>query len=147
VLLVAAAVFLFTIGSEFAIHLAPPDTVPVSAADQTSGQLLASRTITDQRIVADLYSRINHLPSTAGLEFNCPLSGPAVLQMTFRFTRLGFPLETAVHHGDGCEFWSLSSGGIQEPFARWDPGGAWGAITDDVQLRCPGEWQQQCDGY
>lgn len=147
VLLVALVTLSLPIGIEVVIHTTAPDAVRVTATNQMNGQLLASREITAPPTVADLYKRINSLPSTFGEGFSCPLSGPDVLQLTFRFSRQGIPLETAIHHGDGCEFWSLSSGGIQEMYPRWDPGTEWAAIIADIQLRCPGEWQQQCDGY
>ena len=49
-------------GYEVVVHIAQPDAVQISQSVDATGHILAQRTITDPRTVADYYARINRLP-------------------------------------------------------------------------------------
>ena len=80
----------------------PPDAVQVSASAAVDGRTLVSHKFTDAHTVADLYARINALPSTGGLRFSCMLAPPDPVRYTFHFTRWGMPVEDANPSGGGC---------------------------------------------
>lgn len=135
---------------------AAPDAVQVSVSDASlnrdaspDGPTLAIRLITDSRIVADLYARINALPSVGPLPMHCTLPDVNAVSFGFRFLRAGMLVETAIQQGtDGCGEWWLSAGGVRESFPRWDPHGERQAIVDAVQpLGCPQAWLPKCAGY
>src|SRR5260370_34935121 len=55
-------VILLSIGFEVGIHHVPPDAVQGTVSSAESGRILASRTITDARTLADYYGRANSPP-------------------------------------------------------------------------------------
>ncbi len=142
--LVGAVVILLFVGFEVGAQVVAPDAVRVSVAAAADGHLLATRTITDARTVADLYARINRLPSAGPYPvYHCGLSGPDAVTFSLRFLRWGLPIEVAML--PVCGGWEVSRGGIYD--VRNDPDGQTRVILDEIQpLTCPQAWQPSCDG-
>jgi hypothetical protein len=112
----------------------PPDAVQVSASAAPYGPTLATHTITDARTVADLFARINRLPSIGQLH-GCALATPDPVAYTFRFTRGSVLVEVAAPVADGCSprRWLVSRGGLGS--VRLDvTGEATRAILSEAQL-------------
>jgi hypothetical protein len=126
-------VVLLFIGFEVGIRQVPPDTVLVNAATAIEGHTFATREITDARIVADLYTRINDLPP-AGLFalYHCRPPGPNTVTYSFRFTRRGLLIEVAALPETGCSVWQDIRGGIPE--AHNDPNGQTQVILSEAHL-------------
>ncbi len=123
-ILAGAALFILLVGFEVGIRQVSPDAVQVSTATAAQGYYFATREITDAHTVADLYTRINGLPSArpfAILFPPCPTPSPDTLMYSFRFTRWGLPVEVATLVEQGCSVWEFIRGGI--PGARNDPTG------------------------
>ncbi len=113
VLAVFLAVIFLPFGASAVIQLVPPDAVRVSASVAVGGRTLVTHEITDAHTVADLYARLNRLPSV-GPFFECGLGGlPDPVHYTFRFTRWGVSVEDATLGGSGCPrplAWRVSYG-------------------------------------
>jgi hypothetical protein len=62
-ILAGVALLILLTGFEIGIRQVAPDAVQVSAYTVDNGVPFATRHITDARIVADLYTRINALPT------------------------------------------------------------------------------------
>ncbi len=133
-------VILLSIGFEVGIHHVPPDAVQVTVSSVESGRILASRTITDARIVADYYSRVSSLPVSFEAEFgtyNCNLYDVHTLKTyTFRFTRLGLPVKvaTVVNICGNPYLWLISSGGLPGALSpHIDPNGRAQPLLNQAQ--------------
>jgi hypothetical protein len=118
------------VGSEVAIPRVPPDAVQVITSLATDGRPVATHWITDARTVADLYTRINRLPSAAWTPFHCQLGLTGQLTVSLRFVRWGLPVEVATLPQDGC--WRVSHGGLADPFLRIDPHGETPTILNEA---------------
>ncbi len=135
-ILAGAVLLILLVGFEIGIRQVSPDAVQVSTATTAQGDYFATRAITDARIVADLFARVNGLPS-AGLGAilfpPCRLPPrPDALMYSFRFTRGSLPVEVATLVEQGCSVWEFIRGGI--PGARNDPTGRQTqAILDEAQ--------------
>jgi hypothetical protein len=106
-----------------AVGAVPPDAVRVSATTYPHGPVLVDRTITDPRIVADLWARLAHLPALEW-RMGCMLAPRDPIRYVFRFTRWGAPVTVAAPRADGCgpRQWGISSGGYS--YGRLDVSGA-----------------------
>jgi hypothetical protein len=106
-----------------AVGAVPPDAVRVSAAAYPYGPVLVERTISDPRVVRDLWVRLSGLPRLDG-RMGCALAPPDPIRYTFRFTRWGLPVTVAEPRADGCapRRWSVSSSG--GGYVRLDETGA-----------------------
>jgi cell division septal protein FtsQ len=62
-ILAGVALLILLVGFEIGIRQISPDAVQASAYTVDGGNAFATHHITDARIVADLYTRINNLPS------------------------------------------------------------------------------------
>jgi hypothetical protein len=102
------------------IGLVPPDALQVRASAAPDGPALATHRITDAHTVADLYARINRLPSVGQLH-GCALATPDPIAYMFRFTRGSVLVEVAAPVADECapRQWSVSRGG-------------WGSLRTDL---------------
>jgi hypothetical protein len=130
VALAISAIVVVPIGFEVGIRLVPPDAVRVTASSVADGHMLVTHEITDPRIVADLYDRINSLPLIPeGAIIHCGLPGP--MSYDFSFTRRGVVIEDAAP-GDCTPVWSVSRGGIVS--GRWDLKGQTVGILAEAQL-------------
>ena len=131
---VTLAILLVFTGLEVGVRVVAPDAMQVTASSAASGRTLATATTADGRTVADLYDRINSLP-TVNLSSNCS-PGPRPGAMTFElvFMRWGLPIEDATLPGYGCG-WEVSQGGI--PSSREDPNGQTQAIVSELHTLLP----------
>jgi hypothetical protein len=146
VALAVAATAIGVAGFEVGVRLIPPDAAQVSVTAAADGHVLATREVRGAGAVADLYARINGLPSADPFPvYHCALAGPDAVTFGIRFTRWGLPVEVAVLRGNGCRAWRLSRGGI--PDTRNDPQGQTRAIISEIQpLSCPPAWLPACGG-
>lgn len=105
---------------EVVIHIAQPDAVQISQSVAATGHILAQRTITDPRTVADYYARINRLPELPPDTYyvSClPINVP-YYRVTFFYR--GIAIENATFINDGCSPWFITRG--PGPATRvWDP--------------------------
>ncbi len=99
-----AMMFLLTLPYVFVdpvtIQLLPPDAVQVSASLDHE-RTWVTHEITDAHTVADLYARLNGLPSVRW-RFGCLLAPPDPVLYRFHFTRWGMAIEDAQPEGGGC---------------------------------------------
>lgn len=117
VLVITVLVLIYQPLAAYAVlGLVPPDAVQVSAS--ADGRTLASHRMSDARTVADLYTRINRLPSALREPDGCGPGYPdqVISTYTFRFTRGGMLIEAATTQAiDGCvRGWELQRGGWGE---------------------------------
>jgi hypothetical protein len=138
ILAVTLVVLLVLTGLEVGIRVLPPDAVQVRASTAASEQTLAMARVTDNGTVADLYARINSLPTEQPLHPVSCTTPPnqAVGAVTFEvvFMRWGLPIEDATLPGIGCGLWGVSQGGL--PSVR-DPNGQTQAILSELHTLLP----------
>lgn len=121
------------IGFEISIRQVTPDAVRVSAYTVDGGPPFFSREITDARTVADLYTRINNLPTVWYSAINrCPAPNSGTVYYHFDFTRSGIPVELDALPEKGCSVWDVVRGGI--PVAHNDPDGQTQLILSEAHL-------------
>jgi hypothetical protein len=115
--------FLFGPLAGSAVAAVPPDAVRVTASAYPYGPVLVERTITNARVVRDLYIQLSRLPRFGG-RVGCALARPDPISYAFRFTRWGAPVVVASPQADGCapRRWGISSGGYG--YTRLDETGA-----------------------
>ena len=120
-------------GFEVGIRQVSPDAVRVSAYTRDVGIPIATREITDAHTVADLYNRINHLPTVWYSAINrCPEPQVNTVNYNFYFTRSGVLIEMAGLVEQGCSVWDVVRGGI--PVAHIDPDGQTQIILSEARL-------------
>lgn len=133
--LIRASLVLLTllVGFEIGIRQVTPDAVRVSAYTVDGGPPFFSREITDARTVADLYTRINNLPTVWYSAINrCPAPNSGTVYYHFDFTRSGIPVELDALPEKGCSVWDVVRGGI--PVAHNDPDGQSRLILSEAHL-------------
>jgi hypothetical protein len=112
------ALLVLLVGYKFAIQHVQPDTVQISQYVDATGHVLAERTITDPRTVADYYARINSIPQVPPNEsFNaCTLfDRDTVTDYSVIFTYRGIDVEDATLTQFGCPMWSINHGNLPGP--------------------------------
>lgn len=122
-------------GFEIGIRQIAPDGAQVRAYTVDGGHPFAVRTITDARVVADLYNRINNLPTVWYSAINrCPAyqSNSVYVYYQVDFTRWGVLIEGAALVEKGCSVWDVVRGGI--PVAHNDPDGQTQVILSEAGI-------------
>jgi hypothetical protein len=137
-ILVGAALLILLAGFEVGIRQVSPDAVQARVCSVNGCPPVATRTITDARTVADLYSRINGLPTVWYSAFDqCPAPQSNFAQSNFviyqiDFMRWGILIEGVALFGKGCSVWDVVRGGI--PVAHNDPDGQTQVILSEARL-------------
>jgi len=127
------ALLILLSGFEIGIRQVSPDAVQVSAYTVDGGPPFATHDITDARIVADLYSRINDLPIVWYSSFDqCPEPDSNTVYYHVDFTRSGILIEGAALLEKGYSVWDVVRGGI--PVAHNDPDGQTQVILSEARL-------------
>lgn len=120
------------VGFEIGIRQVSPDAVQATAYT-LDGSPLATRHITDARTVADLYTRINNLPTVwYSAVDRCPPLQSSTGYYHVDFMRWGVLIEGAALVEKGCSVWDVVRGGI--PIAHNDPNGQTQVILSEAQL-------------
>jgi hypothetical protein len=123
---------------EVGIRQVPPDAVQARVCNVNTCSLVASSIITDAHTVADLYRRINGLPTVWYSAIDqCPslqsdFAQSHYVSYQFDFTRSGVLIEGAALVEKGCSVWDVVRGGI--PVAHNDPGGQTQVILSEARL-------------
>ncbi len=132
-ILAGVALVILLASFEIGIRQVSPDAVQVSAYTVDGGPPFATHDITDARIVADLYTRINDLPIVWYSAINrCPAPQSNTVYYHVDFTRAGVLIEGAALVEKGCSVWDVVRGGI--PVAHNDPNGQTQVILSEAQL-------------
>ena len=132
-LILRHAFLILLVGFEIGIRQVSPDAVQVRAYTVDGGPPFAVRTITDVRVVADLYTRINNLPTVWYSAFDsCPAYQSNSVYYQVDFTRWGVLIEGAALVEKGCSVWDVVRGGI--PVAHNDPDGQTQIILSEARL-------------
>jgi hypothetical protein len=125
--------FILLVGFETGIRQVSPDAVQVSAYTVDGGPPFATHDITDPRIVAHLYTRINDLPIVWYSAIDrCPQPQSNTVYYHFDFMRLGILIDGAALWEKGCSVWDVVRGGI--PVAHNDPDGQTQIILSEARL-------------
>ena len=132
-ILAGVTLLILLAGFEIGIRQVLPDAVQASAYTVDGGPPFATRTITDARTVADLYTRINDLPTVSYLAFyQCPEPNSNTVYYHIDFMRWGILIEGAALLEKGCSVWDVVRGGI--PVAHNDPEGQTQVILSEARL-------------
>jgi len=132
-ILAGVALLILLVGFEIGIRQVSPDAVQASAYTVDGGNAFATRHITDARIVADLYTRINNLPSVGYYAFyRCPEPNSNTVYYHVDFTRFGILIEGTALVEKGCSVWDVVRGGI--PVAHNAPDGQTQVILSEAGL-------------
>lgn len=132
-ILAGLALLILLAGFEIGIRQVSPDAVQASAYTVDGGPPFATRHITDARSVADLYTRINNLPTVWYSAIDrCPTPQSNTVYYHVYFTRSGVLIEAAALVEKGCSVWDVVRGGI--PVAHNDPDGQTQVILSEALL-------------
>jgi hypothetical protein len=130
-ILVGVALLILLAGFEIGIRQVSPDAMQVRVCNRNGCPPVATRTITDAPTVADLYSRINGLPTVSYSAVDqCPKPKSNTVYYQFDFTRLGVLIEGAALVEKGCSVWDVVRGGID--VAHNDPDGQTQVILSEA---------------
>ena len=125
---------LLAAGYEVLVYTAQPDAVHISRSLYSGGRILAERTITDPRIVADDYQTLNRLPSAENLVFHGCAPATAYSRIEdyrVTFTYHGIDIEDAFIIAWSCATWRIDRYPLEAVY--WDPTGLMTPILATVQ--------------